>query len=143
MLSRAENSIMAGKPVEARAFCVRILEADPRQVRALEILGDALVQMGKPDEAAEQYRKALQVAPSSMIQAKLNRAAPSVRSAATTTATRQSVPAQPASPPAPPVKNGNGTAPQNGNGAQKTIPPSAASEDEKPGGLLGRLWGRK
>ena len=35
MLGRAENAIMASKPVEARAFCVRILEADPRQVRAL------------------------------------------------------------------------------------------------------------
>ena len=138
MLGRAENAIMAGKPVEARAFCVRILEADPRQVRALEILGDALVQMGKPDEAADQYRKALQVSPSSLIQAKLNRVAPSAPSA------------RPAAPQAAPIRNGNGTpprngtAPANGSGAQKTIPPSGPSEEaEKAGGLLGRLLGRK
>ncbi len=139
MLGRAENAIMAGKPVEARAFCVRILEADPRQVRALEILGDALVQMGKPDEAAEQYRKALQVSPSSLIQAKLNRVAPSAPAA------------RPAAPQAPPIRNGNGMPPRNGNGtapangsAQKTIPPSPPPEEaEKSGGLLGRLLGRK
>jgi len=127
MLSRAENAIMAGKPVEARAFCVRILEADPRHVRAMEILGDALVQMGRQEEAAVQYRQALQVAPSSMIQAKLNRVAPPSQS------TRTMPPSQ-----APPAKIGSG--------GQKTVMPAsgtAAEEPEKPGGLLGRLLGRK
>ena len=121
MLSRAENAIMAGKPVEARAFCVRILEADSRHVRAMELLGDALIQMGRRDEAAAQYRQALQIAPSTMIQAKLNRA----------------------SAPMPPVRT---ILPQNANGAQKTVPPNAgntAEETEKTGGLLGRLLGRK
>ena len=119
MLSRAENAIMAGKPVEARAFCVRILEADPRHVRALELLGDALFQMGRRDEAAVQYRQALQLAPSQMIQAKLNRATAA----------------------APPIRT---NLPQNGNGVQKTIPPASGRPDEpeKPG-LLGRLLGRK
>ncbi len=73
LLTNADNAIMAGKPMEARAFCVKALEIDPRNVRALEILGDALVQMGRREEAAVQYRNALQVAPSSLIQAKLNR----------------------------------------------------------------------
>lgn len=125
MLSRAENSIMAGKPVEARAFCVRILEADPRHVRALEILGDALVLMGRQEEAAVQYRQALQVAPSSMIQAKLNRAAPPSQSTRTLP------------PQAPPAKNGSG--------GQKTIQPGSGNAEgtEKPGGLLGRILGRK
>ena len=126
MLSRAENAIMAGKPVEARAFCVRILEADPRHVRALEILGDALVLMGRQEEAAVQYRQALQVAPSSMIQAKLNRVAPPSQSTRTMP------------PQAPPARNGSG--------GQKTVQPgsgNAAEETEKPGGLLGRLLGRK
>ena len=147
MLSRAENSIMAGKPVEARAFCVRILEADPRHIRALDILGDALVQMGKPEEAAEQYRKALQAAPSSLIQAKLNR----VSSAGT--APRPASAAAPISggngmPPRNGNGSGNGAPPKNGsgNGTGKTIPPSAGSrpaEAEKPGGLFGRILGRK
>jgi tetratricopeptide (TPR) repeat protein len=160
MLARAENSIMAGKPVEARAFCVRILEADPRHIKAMDILGDALVQMGKPGEAAEQYRKALQVAPSSLIQAKLNRIAPQSASARATPPTRQVPPAAPARTVPPinngngtpvkngngtPPKNGNGTPPKNGNGSQKTLLPSAGNgaDAEKPGGLLGRLLGRK
>lgn len=55
LLTNADNAIMAGKPVEARAFCVKALEVDPRNVRALEIMGDALVQMGRREEAAVQY----------------------------------------------------------------------------------------
>jgi len=119
MLSRAENAIMAGKPVEARACCVRILEADPRHVRALELLGDALFQMGRRDEAAVQYRRALQLAPSQMIQSKLKRAT------AAATPTRTNLP-------------------QNGSGVQKTIPPASGKpEDSEKPGLLGRLLGRK
>lgn len=131
MLGRAENAIMAGKPVEARTLCVRILEADPRHIRALEILGDALVQMGRREEAAAQYRKALEIAPSTLIQAKLN------RMSATPLPTRTAA----TSAPLPP-RNGNGV--DNGAG-QKTVVPSsaAAAETEKPGGLLGRLLGRK
>ena len=123
MLSRAENAIMAGKPVEARAFCVRILEADPRHVRALEILGDALVQMGRQEEAAVQYRQALQVAPSSLIQAKLNRAAPAPGSSRTL----------------PPGQS----MPKPGGGQKTNMPSGGADDAEKPGGLLGRLLGRK
>jgi len=72
-LKDADNAIMAGKGIEARAFCVKVLEIDPRNLKALEILGDALVLMGQREDAAVQYRNALQVASSSMIQAKLNR----------------------------------------------------------------------
>lgn len=130
MLGRAENAIMAGKPVEARTLTVRILEGDPRHVRALEILGDALVQMGRREEAAVQYRKALEIAPSKLIQAKLTRltaAQPSTRT----------VP--PSSAPLPP-RNGTGN-----DVGQKTILSSSAGaeEPEKSGGLLGRLLGRK
>lgn len=129
LLGRAENAIMAGKPVEARTLCVRILEADPRHVRALEILGDALVQIGRREEAAVQYRKALDIAPSKLIQAKLTRV----------TAAQPSTCTVPPSAP-PPPRNGIGK----GIG-QKTILPSSANteETEKPSGLLGRLLGRK
>ena len=129
MLGRAENAIMAGKPVEARTLCVRILENDPRHVRALEILGDALVQMGKREDAAAQYRKALAIAPSTMIQAKLNRLTTPPASARTT--------------PPPPPRNGTGNGAMNG-GKQTVVPTNTATEEtEKPGGLLGRLLGRK
>ena len=73
LLANADNSIMAGKFIEARAFCVKVLEIDSKSVRALEILGDALVGMGKPEDAAVQYRNALAITPSSLIQSKLNR----------------------------------------------------------------------
>jgi len=73
LLANADNAIMAGKPIEARAFCVKVLEIDPRNARALEMLGDALVAIGRPEDAAVQYRNALQITPSSMIQSKLNR----------------------------------------------------------------------
>ena len=73
LLANADNAIMAGKPIEARAFCVKVLEIDPRSARALEMLGDAMVLIGRPEDAAVQYRNALQIAPSSMIQSKLNR----------------------------------------------------------------------
>ena len=73
LLSNADNAIMAGKFIEARIFCVKVLEIDPKNVRALEIMGDALVGMGKPEDAAVQYRNALAITPSSMIQSKLNR----------------------------------------------------------------------
>ncbi len=116
LLKHADNAIMAGKPVEAGAFCMKVLEIDARNVRALDIFGDALTQQGKREDAAVQYRKALQVAPSHSIQAKLNRlvqAAPSNRT-------------NPIGQPPPPSK-----------------PDPAPSGDKAGGGLLGRFLGRK
>ena len=118
LLGNADNAIMAGKPVEARAFCVKVLEIDPKSVRALEILGDALSQMGQREEAAVQYRKAIQIAPSHTIQAKLTRieqAGPSNRT----------IPPVPSAPPPRPAA------------------PAPAATAEKVGGLFGRLLGRK
>jgi len=116
LLANAENTIMAGKPIEARAFCLKVLEIDPRSTRALETLGDALAQMGRGEEAATQYRSALQVAPSSLVQAKLNR----IEQATPPTRTVAPVQAAPVNRAAPPQ-----------------------TDEEKPGGLLGRLWSRK
>ena len=119
LLGNADNAIMAGKPVEAGAFCMKVLEIDPRNVRALDILGDALTQMGKREDAAVQYRKALQIAPSHSIQAKLNR----LDQAAPSTRTRPIE--QPVAPSQPPPKT------------------TAAGAADKAGGLLGRFLGRK
>jgi len=116
LLANAERAIMAGKPIEARAFCLKILEIDPRSARALETLGDALAQMGRGEEAAVQYRNVLQIAPSSLVQAKLNR----IDQAAAPTRTVPPVQAAPVS---------------------RAVPPSG--DEEKPGGLLGRILGRK
>ena len=73
LLGNADGAIMAGKPLEARVFCVKVLEADPESLRALVLLGEALVMMGQPEDAAVQYRNALAIGPSPMIQAKLSR----------------------------------------------------------------------
>ncbi len=116
LLAGADNAIMASKPIEARAFCMKVLEIDPRSARALEVLGDALAQMGRREEAAVQYRSVLQIAPSSLVQAKLNRLEQA-------TAPTRTVPPAQAGP------------------ANRTVPPQG--DEEKPGGLLGRLWGRK
>jgi curved DNA-binding protein CbpA len=141
ILGKAENAIMAGKPIEARAFCMRVLETDPRHVRALEILGDALIQMGRREEAAVQYRRALQISPSMLIQAKLNQATQSAPSTKTLPpqSTQNGNGAVRNGSNAP--NNGNGAA-KNGNGSQRTILP-AGNDTEKSGGLLGRLLGRK
>lgn len=73
LLDNADRAIMDSKPLEARGFCVKVLEADAQNVRGLVMLGDALVMMGQPEDAAVQYRKALSAGPSPMIQAKLSR----------------------------------------------------------------------
>ena len=114
LLANADNSIMAGKPIEARVFCIRVLEIDPKNVRALEMLGDALAGMGKREDAAVQYRNALAISPSSLIQSKLDR----LEQAATSTRTN------------PPQ-----------SGSQRTNPPGG--DGDKPGGLFGRFLGRK
>ena len=125
-LRDADNAIMAGKPVEAGAFCMKVLEMDPRNVRALDIFGDALVQQGKREDAAVQYRKALQVAPSHSIQAKLNR----LDQAATSNRTNPIGQPPPAKKPdltqSPPPKK-----------------PEPAQSGDKAGGLFGRFLGRK
>ncbi len=124
-LADADNAIMAGKPVEAGAFCMKVLEIDPRNVRALDILGDSLTQMGKHEDAAVQYRKALQIAPSHSIQAKLNRldqAAPSTR-----TRPIEQMPGQTPPPKKPDVKK----------------PDPVLSGTDKAAALFGRFLGKK
>ncbi len=128
LLSHADNAIMAGKPVEAGAFCMKVLEIDPRNVRALDIFGDALNQQGKREDAAVQYRKALQIAPSHSIQAKLNR----LDQAATSNRTN------PIGQPSP-LRN----SPTGGNQPPPPKKPDPAQGGDKAGGLLGRFLGRK
>ena len=73
LLGNADGAIMAAKPLEARGFCMKVLEIDPKNLRALVLLGDALVMMGQPEDAAVQYRNALALSASPMIQSKLAR----------------------------------------------------------------------
>lgn len=71
-LSDAQTAVMEGKFANVLLICEKILEVDPRNAKALDMLGDALKQMGKPEQAAAAYRRSLQIAPSALVQAKLD-----------------------------------------------------------------------
>lgn len=106
-LRDAEDAAMESKYANVRMICERILEIDPRNVKALDLLGDAFKQMGKPEQAAVAYRRSLQASPSAMVQAKLDQL------------TRATTPTRTA----PPANDPN--------------------KGDKPGGGLGRFFGRK
>ena len=48
LLGNADGAIMASKPLEARGFCMKVLEIEAKNLRALVLMGDALVMMGQP-----------------------------------------------------------------------------------------------
>ena len=73
LIVEAEEAMMQNKIANIPQICEVILKADPRNTKALGILGDALAQMGQTQQAAAAYRQALQIAPSSLLQAKLSR----------------------------------------------------------------------
>ena len=126
LVADAEAAMMENKLGNVKIICDKVLASDPRNVKALSILGDALVQMGKPRDAAIAYRRALQVGPSALLQSKLTRleGAP----VAAGTAPRPGV--TPATGPAAPNRTNQNRTDQN--------------REEKPsGGLLGRLLGKK
>ncbi len=120
LLGNADRAIMDSKPLEARGFCVKVLEIDAGNVRGLVLMGDALVMIGQTEDAAVQYRKALAVSPSPLIQSKLSRLEQNMASNKTRELSGK--------PPRPEP----GQAPR----------PQPAPAPEK-GGLFGRLLGRK
>ena len=124
LLADADMAVMNGSFDMARNACERVLKVDPRNVRALGVLGDALAQQGKKDDAASAYRKALQIQPSPLLQNKLNRL--SAIPAARPSATNGSSGARPSTP-----------APKVGAGSSKSATPAKSS-----GGLFG-LFGKK
>lgn len=130
-LSDADAAVMQGQMGQARILCEKVLTIDPRNLKALGILGDALAQMGRPTEAAAAYRRALQIQPSPLLQAKLSRLG--VSTGAPSAASPSSAAPRPSAP--PPSGGSNGS-----------VKPSSAPTPEatKPsGGLFGRLLGRK
>mgnify|MGYP001552496969 CR=1 FL=1 len=61
----ADAALEAGYPQMALNVADNILAHDPRNVPALVARGDALINSGRTDEAAEAYRRALAVQPDS------------------------------------------------------------------------------
>ncbi len=125
LLGNADRAIMDNKPLEARGFCVKVLEIDAANMRGLVLMGDALVMIGQAEDAAVQYRKALTISPSPLIQAKLSRQEQGMASNKTREIASKTARPEPG----------------------KTVhpEPTAAAEKtgEKSGGLFGRLLGRK
>ena len=117
-LSDADFALMNGDAKAARAACEAALRIDPRNARALGMLGDALVALDQREAAAAAYRHSLQFAPSARVQASLAR----LESGALPNRTN------------PP----DGAAPR-----PRTNPPGGQSQDKPSGGLFGRLMGKK
>ncbi len=131
LMADAESAMMQNKLGNVKTICDKVLEIDPRNSKAFSLMGDALVQMGKPRDAAAAYRHAQQIAPSALLQSKINRleGAPAA-SAATHSATGP----------------GAGIADTSTGAASAQTSPNRTNEgsDHKPAaGLLSRLLGRK
>ncbi len=139
LLAEAETAMLQGNVGKVKSICEMVLKTDPGSQKALGLLGDALVQMGRPQEAAAAYQQALKVAPNVVLQAKLSRltgSVPNGNGAHNGTAPAPTGGLPPRTPPA-----------TNGTGAHRTDQGRARTDlghAEKPsGGLLSRLLGKK
>lgn len=132
LMADAEIAMMQNKLGNVKTVCDKVLEIDPRNCKALSLMGDALVQMGKPRDAAAAYRRAQQIAPSALLQNKIS----------WLEGTGAAAPVAPAQPAA----GANGTDANAGLAGKPRTNQNRMEEgrDEKPApGLLGRLLGRK
>lgn len=148
LVGDAETALLQNKLDNALSICQLVLKTDPRNTKALGFLGETFERMGKPTEAAAAYRHALQIAPSALLQAKLNRlqGAGGAPGASRPSAPPLSNELNGRPPTPPPSSNGTGrpsqTAPTNGTGGSGVAKPRPAPQ--KPaGGLFSRLLGKK
>ncbi len=143
LIAEAEQAMMQNKIGNVPQICDLILKTDPRNTTALGIKGDALTQMGMPQQAAAAYRQALQIAPSSLLQAKLARlersgggaAAPAANGVPPRTPPTNGTPPRTPPPSAPPT---NGTAQRTDQNRTEQ-----GRNDKPSGGLFNRLLGKK
>ncbi len=134
LMADAEGAMMQNKLGDVKTICDKVMQIDTRNCKALALMGDALVQMGKPRDAAAAYRIAQQIAPSALLQNKISRLEGTSAAAATAPSMTRS------------GTGTNGTIPSMGAGEAQRAKPTSADEgkDDKPAsGLLSRLWGRK
>lgn len=131
LMADAEGAMMQNKLGDVKTICDKVLQIDARNCKALALMGDALVQMGKPRDAASAYRIAQQIAPSALLQNKISRLEGASAAAALSMARSGT--------------SKTGTIAETGSGeAQKIKPESVAEGKDKPAsGLLSRLLGRK
>jgi curved DNA-binding protein CbpA len=132
LMTDAEGAMMQNKLGDVKTICDKVLQIDPRNCKAFALMGDALVQMGKPRDATAVYRRAQQIAPSALLQNKISRLEGTAAATAPST-TR-------------PSAGTNGTSTNTSSGEAQRAKPESAGEgkDEKQAsGLLSRLLGRK
>ena len=130
LLGDADFALMNADAQTARAHCDSALKIDPRNARALGLLGDALVILDQREAAAAAYRRSLQIAPSARVQGSLAR----LESGAIPTRTNP-----PGASPRP------STTPPGGPpaGGTRTTHPNSGPENKPSGGLFGRFLGKK
>src|ERR1051325_5045435 len=63
LLEQAAAALRDNRPAVAEALLRRVLAAQPGDAQALKLLGDALIRLERPDEAAESLRHCLALAP--------------------------------------------------------------------------------
>jgi curved DNA-binding protein CbpA len=73
MVRAADDAMMRGQVSKAHFLSEAILKIDPENAKTLGILGDALLQLKRTDQALAAYRKSLSIAQTSIILAKLSR----------------------------------------------------------------------
>lgn len=130
LMADAEGAMMQNKLGDVKVICDKVLEIDPRNCKALSLMGDALVQMGKPRDATAAYRLAQQIAPSALLQNKISRLEGTSAAAVPSTA-RAGI-------------GTNGTTVSSGETQRLNPNRTEAGKDDKPAsGLLNRLLGRK
>ncbi len=64
LLAEARQQRQSGAPQEAEALCRRLLEAEPGNAEALDLLGQLKLQAGQAADAADLFRRALESLPS-------------------------------------------------------------------------------
>lgn len=101
-LQEAEYAFLQGRLPQARACCAAVLRQEGRHAGALALLGDILLGMGKPAEAAVAFRLSQQIAPSALLQAKLVRLTQAQVAASSTASPLRSPPVE-AAPETKPV----------------------------------------
>ena len=137
LMADAESAMMQNKLGNVKTICDKVLEIDARNCKALSLMGDALVQMGKPRDAVAAYRRAQQIAPSALLQNKISRLEGTGSAAAPLTA-------QPANNTNGTVTNGMAAGASSGETPRPSQNRADEGREDKPAsGLLSRLLGRK
>ena len=63
----ARQAVLQGKYDEALTRCQEVINLEPKNITAYEIMGSAFFMMNKPDRAMEVWKKALEIDPTNKV----------------------------------------------------------------------------